>query len=83
MPFIEIQTHLTAPPATLSPELLASTPILVLVADFPRLRPLLDSYGLDTCCGGHMSVEEACRERGLDPAPVIQALSAMVDTETT
>jgi regulator of cell morphogenesis and NO signaling len=53
---------------------LAATPIMVLVADHPQLKPVLDEHGLDTCCGGHFTVTEAAAEHGIDPAPVLDAL---------
>ena len=57
---------------------LATTPILELVASYPRLKGLLDSFGLDTCCGGDLSVTEASAEHGIDPAPVLEALRAAI-----
>ncbi len=53
---------------------LATTPIMELVNDEPALKPVLDQFGLDTCCGGHMSVTEAAAEHKIDPAPVFEAL---------
>ena len=38
---------------------LAATPILELVALYPDVGSVLESFGLDTCCGGHFSVAEA------------------------
>jgi iron-sulfur cluster repair protein YtfE (RIC family) len=72
MQIIQIQNS-TAPVAT-DPQMLASTPIMVLTADHPELQPILDRCGLDTCCGGHLTVSEACAEHGLDPAPIVRAL---------
>jgi iron-sulfur cluster repair protein YtfE (RIC family) len=54
---------------------LASTPILELVASHPELRPILNEYGIDTCCGGRFSVAEAAAHDGIDVQPVLQALA--------
>jgi regulator of cell morphogenesis and NO signaling len=51
-------------------------PILELVANYPQLKDVLESFGLDTCCGGNLSVTEATAEHSIDPAPVLQALRA-------
>ena len=53
---------------------LATTPILELTIAYPELKQVLDSYGLDTCCGAHLSVTEAAAQDGIDPAPVLDAL---------
>ena len=51
-----------------------ATPIMVLTAAHPELLPILDGFGLDTCCGGHLTVVEACGEHGLGVAAVTEAL---------
>lgn len=53
---------------------LATTPILVLTAACPGLGDVLERFGLDTCCGGHMSVAEAAAEAGVPADPVIAAM---------
>ena len=53
---------------------LATTPILELILAYPRLKEVLDSFGLDTCCGAHLTVTEATAEQGTDPAVVLDAL---------
>ena len=55
---------------------LATTPIMELVASYPQLEPVLESFGLDTCCGGHFSVQEASAQHGIDVQPVLDALRA-------
>lgn len=37
---------------------------------------VLEKYGLDYCCGGHMPLDEACREKGVDAQEVLDALTA-------
>jgi regulator of cell morphogenesis and NO signaling len=47
-----------------------------LVLRRPRAAALFERLGLDYCCGGARTLEEACAARGLDPATV----SVLVDT---
>jgi regulator of cell morphogenesis and NO signaling len=35
---------------------------------------VLESYGLDYCCGGKQPFDEACRSKGLRPETVLQAI---------
>ena len=58
---------------------LANTPIAELVADYPRLEPVLSAYGLDTCCGGHFTPVQAAAEHHLDSAPLLEALRAALE----
>lgn len=51
-----------------------------LVAADERRATLFDQLGLDYCCGGHRMLEDACRERGLDPATVAAVLEALAGT---
>lgn len=53
---------------------LAATPIMLLTAEYPQLKPVLDGFGLDTCCGGHMTVTEAAAEQSIETGPVLEAL---------
>jgi iron-sulfur cluster repair protein YtfE (RIC family) len=68
----QIQTSATH--AATDPHMFDTTPIMLLTTDHPELQPILDSFGLDTCCGGHLTVVEACGERGLDAAAIANAL---------
>ena len=45
-----------------------------IVARHPETIPVFNRFGMDTCCGGGVSVEEASRRDGLDLATVIAAL---------
>lgn len=47
-----------------------------LVADRPSRSRVFQQLGIDFCCGGKQSLEEACRARGLDPRTVLQTLLA-------
>jgi iron-sulfur cluster repair protein YtfE (RIC family) len=69
-----IQIEIQATHAALDTQTLAKTPIMVLTADHPGLQQILDGFGVDTCCGGHLTVAQACGEHGLDARAVEQAL---------
>jgi regulator of cell morphogenesis and NO signaling len=48
-----------------------------LVAERPARSRILDRYGLDYCCGGKRTVEDACHRRGIDPDSVLAELEAL------
>lgn len=52
-----------------------------LVAADERRAALFDRMGLDYCCGGHRTLEAACRARGLDPVSVAAVLEALAAGE--
>jgi len=56
-------------------------PIGEIVAERLGRSRVFERYGLDYCCGGHVPLNEACREKGIDPDEVLNALSAS-DAET-
>ncbi|MEZ4388512.1 MAG: iron-sulfur cluster repair di-iron protein [Candidatus Krumholzibacteriia bacterium] len=47
-----------------------------LAASQPALIPILDSLGIDFCCGGQRSLADAARAAGQDPDSVLRALAA-------
>jgi regulator of cell morphogenesis and NO signaling len=54
--------------------LTSETPIGQLVAERPSRSRLFDRLGFDYCCGGRTRLDQACREKGLDPHEVLRAL---------
>src|SRR6266702_1206714 len=57
-------------------------PVKVLLERSPVVRPVLASYGLDTCCGGEHPLEDACAAKGVVLAQVLEDLeSAHRDAE--
>jgi len=48
-----------------------------LVQDDARTAAVLEAHGLDFCCGGTQTLEEACRDRGLAPDTVASAIEAL------
>ena len=49
-----------------------------LIEEYPDLMPLLASYGLDLCCGGH-SLAEAAELHGLDIELVAEEVSRAIE----
>jgi uncharacterized protein (DUF2249 family) len=52
---------------------LETTPILELLLAYPQLEPVLDGFGLDTCCGAHMNIPAAAADAGIASTPVFAA----------
>lgn len=48
-----------------------------LVAARPDWVPVLESLGLDYCCGGHRTLDDAARDLGLDGATVLRTLRSL------
>lgn len=48
-----------------------------LVTDHPDLAREFERLGLDYCCGGQRSLDDACREAGLDTSELASALGAL------
>jgi regulator of cell morphogenesis and NO signaling len=46
------------------------------VARYPATIPVFNRFGLDTCCGGGVSIESAAHRDGVAVDPVISALRA-------
>ena len=45
-----------------------------IVARHPETIAVFNRFGMDTCCGGGVSVEEAARRDGLDLDQILAAL---------
>jgi regulator of cell morphogenesis and NO signaling len=59
------------------PDTIALDPTLTIneiVARFPETIPVFNRFGLDTCCGGGVRVDDAARRDGLDSDAVVEAL---------
>jgi iron-sulfur cluster repair protein YtfE (RIC family) len=46
------------------------------VARYPATIPVFNRFGLDTCCGGGVSIESAAHRDGVAVDPVISELRA-------
>lgn len=55
------------------------------VAEYPQTSRVFESLQIDFCCGGGKSLEQACRDQGLDPLQVVQQLARAItdDQQTT
>lgn len=47
-----------------------------IVARNPQSLPVLNSWGLDTCCGGGLSLRESARRHNLDLEAILVSLAA-------
>lgn len=50
-----------------------------LVNSSPRAARVLESAGLDYCCGGQRALSDACAEKGIDPQDVLDRLAEVDD----
>ncbi len=50
-----------------------------LVALHPAALPVLQRFGLDTCCGGALPLRTAAEHHQLDLAELVRALRAEID----
>lgn len=57
------------------PENNLEVPVGEIVAEKLSRSRVFEQYGLDYCCGGHIPLNEACKEKGIDPNEVLKALS--------
>jgi regulator of cell morphogenesis and NO signaling len=48
----------------------------IVATDF-RTAGIFEQFGIDFCCGGRMSLADACRAATVDPSDVIRALEAL------
>ncbi|MBP9211464.1 MAG: iron-sulfur cluster repair di-iron protein [Bacteroidetes bacterium] len=48
----------------------------IVVHDY-RTAAVFEKYSLDFCCNGGVTIEAACRQKGIDPAPVIDELGSL------
>ena len=51
-------------------------PVKEILARFPDVRSVLAAYGVDTCCGGEHSLRQACAERSVTLAEVVEDLES-------
>jgi regulator of cell morphogenesis and NO signaling len=58
-----------------------STTVGELVAERPARSRVFEELGIDYCCGGRLSLAEACARKGLDPDEVSRRLTAIAFVE--
>ncbi|MFN8240381.1 MAG: iron-sulfur cluster repair di-iron protein [Bacteroidales bacterium] len=52
----------------------------IVASDF-RTAQVFREAGIDFCCGGKMSLDEACREKGIEPAVLLDKIEEIAATE--
>jgi iron-sulfur cluster repair protein YtfE (RIC family) len=52
-----------------------------IVARFPEVLPVLQRFGLDTCCGGALPLYRAAQHHSLDLDELIAALQAALEEQ--
>lgn len=48
------------------------------IARFPQTVGVFNRFGIDTCCGGNITVADAARVQGIDPQDLTEALRRAV-----
>lgn len=52
-----------------------------IVADDYRAAAVFESYGIDFCCGGNITVDEACRQKSVDLNELTGKLAAIINNQ--
>jgi regulator of cell morphogenesis and NO signaling len=52
-----------------------------IVDRYPQALPVLQRFGLDTCCGGALPLHTAAQHHGLDPNELVAALRAAIERD--
>jgi regulator of cell morphogenesis and NO signaling len=59
--------------------IIADDQLNTIVARFPQTLPVLQQFGLDTCCGGALPLHTAAQHHGIELAELLAALRAQVE----
>jgi iron-sulfur cluster repair protein YtfE (RIC family) len=54
----------------------ASLSINEIIRRVPASIAALNAYGIDTCCGGELSLTESAKEIGVAPDDILRAIAA-------
>jgi regulator of cell morphogenesis and NO signaling len=57
---------------------LSTTTVNDLLRRVPAAMPILNRFGVDTCCGGGLPLVEAARHAGVSPDELLAALRPVV-----
>lgn len=58
----------------MSPKFTIQTPITEFIDADVRRTGIFEELNIDSCCGGHRTLAEACAEKGIDPEAVLNRL---------
>lgn len=68
-------TKTSSPAASLTAGFVDSSwSINTLLEHYPQVKPVLDTYHIDTCCGGALPIEEVAVRHKIDLAVLVEAL---------
>ncbi len=59
------------------------SPVGQWVAQFPQLSRLFETLKIDYCCGGGITLEDACQSRNLNPAQALAQIQETLDASPT
>lgn len=62
-------------------ELLKENIIGELVAENYRAASIFKKYGIDFCCQGNRTIDDACTKKGIDSQPVVNDLNAAINQQ--
>ncbi len=48
-----------------------------IVAEDRRTAQVFEHHGIDYCCGGNVTLQAGCREKGTDPAIIAEEIEAV------
>jgi len=66
-----------------APEAQKTSTVGQLVAEHPLRARVMEQHGIDYCCGGNITLEEACSRKGLDVEAVLDAIKHAEDDGTS
>jgi len=48
-----------------------------IIADDYRAARVFQKYQIDFCCGGHLLLQDACRNQGIEPNAIVEEITAL------
>jgi len=57
-------------------------PVGSIVTKWPAASRVFEQVGIDYCCGGKIPLDQACRNQGIEPQPILAALEKLVAAGT-